>query len=164
MKILRRFCFFAVVVCLTQLVFSSSAQAQNTKTLDYSFDQIWSTAIRFIRVDRGYPIREKDQENGFVLFVYPGEGSVKECAGALEIVPIVDENGYQRVRLQLDITHQPSYIAVKFLDDLEQKLFDEQGRAPAPRKPQRPGPPKENDKSKKDPEKDDKSKDKSAEQ
>jgi hypothetical protein len=110
------------------------AFAKAEKTLDYTYGSIWSSAIRFLRADRGYPIKDKDRENGYILFVYPGTGSVKECTASLEIIPVVDDQGFQRIKVNLSIQHQPSYLEVHLLDNLEQKLRDELGPPPAPRK------------------------------
>jgi len=84
---------------------------------------------------RGYRITDKDREAGYVLFVYPGDGAVKECAASLELLRVVDEAGLERVRLQLSIASQPSYIEVHLLDQLEQKIIEEQGRRPAAEAP-----------------------------
>ncbi|MCC6749717.1 MAG: hypothetical protein IT371_18775 [Deltaproteobacteria bacterium] len=129
---------------LAALASSGSAAAKATRSLDWSFSAIWSSTIRLLRVDRGYKVTDKDKENGFILFVFPGAGAVKECAANLEIIPVTDEHGYRRIRLQLAIAHQPSYIEVQLLDDLERKLQEEHGRPPPPKRKepeQKPKPP-----------------------
>lgn len=125
----------ATLLLLSGLLAPVAAFAKAEKTLDYTYRSIWSASIRFLRADRGYPIKDKDRENGYILFVYPGSGSVKECMASLEIIPVVDENGFERIKLSLSIQHQPSYIEVHLLDKLEQKLRDELGSPPPPRKP-----------------------------
>jgi hypothetical protein len=123
------------LLLLSGLLAPGAALAKSEKTLEYTYRSIWSASIRFLRADRGYPIKDKDRENGYILFVYPGSGSVKECMASLEIIPVVDENGFERIKLSLGIQHQPSYIEVHLLDKLEQKLRDELGSPPPPRKP-----------------------------
>jgi hypothetical protein len=134
---------------------SSVATAKNSRTFDYRFDSIWSSTIRMLRVDRGYKITDKDRDNGYVLFVFPGTGAVKQCPASLEIVPFADERGFRRQRVQLQIAHQPSYIEVNVLDALETKLRDDHGDPPPaqrddpktpPKKPDdKPAPPKDSD-------------------
>jgi hypothetical protein len=132
----RRYLAAALFAAVTLLPASSSAKSQ--KVLGYSYEAIWSTTIRFIRADKGYTIKDQDKANGYVLFIYPGAGSVKECLASLELFKITDDDGAKRIRVQLNIAHQPSYIEVYFLDTLETKLQDEQGQ-PSEKNP----PPKE---------------------
>jgi hypothetical protein len=117
---------------------AETALAKSNKTVAYRYDQVWSTAIRYLRADRGYRITDKDAQSGYVLFIYPGDGAVKECAASLEIMRVVDPAGYEKVRLQLVIAHQPSYIEVHFLDTLEQKLVEELGSPPPPSRARKP--------------------------
>ena len=129
-----------VLVALSMLS-SAPALAKSTKDLTYGYDTIWTTTVRFLRADRGYKITDRDSDSGYILFIYPGTGSVKECSAALELVPTVNEDGHDVIRLQLGIAHQPSYIEISLLDRLERKLLDERGEPPPPRK-RRKHPPK----------------------
>ena len=122
------------------------AEAKMGKTFTYRYKVIWSTAIRLIRADKSYKVGDKDKENGYILFTYPGQGAVKECSATMELFPTVDRDGYKRVEVKLRIAHQPSYIELHLLDALEKKLNDEQGDPPpaqrAPqKKPRSPKPP-----------------------
>jgi hypothetical protein len=129
------------ILGLCLLLSPTESSAASEKTLDYRYTPIWSAAVRLIRADRGYTIKDKDKDTGYILFVYPGSGSVKECSASLELVPIVDDRGYERIRVKLLIQHQPSYVEVHLLDALEQKLRDELGSATprkAPAKPTKP--------------------------
>ena len=133
------------------LLLPATATAKTKKDLTYSFKAVWTTAIRMLRADRGYKITDKDRDSGYILFVFPGSGSVKECRASLEIVDTVDENRFKVVRLQLEIAHQPSYIELDLLDRLESKLREERGGPPPPKvqDKERPGPqPKDKDKDK----------------
>jgi hypothetical protein len=117
----------------------ASATAKSIKTLGtYTLDAVWSTTIRLIRADRGYAIKDQDKSNGFVLFVYPGTGAVKDCSASLELLMVTDDDGVKRVKAQLNIQHQPSYIEVHLLDALEDKLRDEQGPPPSPAAKKKP--------------------------
>ncbi len=123
-----------VLGLLLTLAAPSPAAAKSKKVFTYRYDAIWSTAVRLLRADKGYTIRDKDKETGYVLFVYPGRGSVKACKASLEIFRTVDQDGFSRIRVQLKIAHQPSYVEAALLDALEQKLQEEQGTAPQARK------------------------------
>jgi len=125
-------------LALALVLGATPSLAKSDKTLDYSYDSVWSTAIRLIRAERGYKITDKDRENGYVLFVFPGTGSVKECSASLELVRVTDQQGAKQVRAQLGIEHQPAWVEVHLLDALEQKLRDELGAPPpTPRKPEK---------------------------
>jgi len=128
----------AALVALT----ASQASADSVKVVNYSYSVVWSAAIRLIRVDAGYEVRDRDKDSGYILFVFPGSGSVKRCAGSLELVRLAEGDGARGVRLQLSIAHQPSYIELQLLDKLEQKLEREQGRPPPPKHKRPPKPPK----------------------
>jgi hypothetical protein len=121
-----------------------TSHADSEKTFDYRYDSVWSSAIRYIRAEKGYPIKDQDRENGYILLIYPGTGSVKECAASLQIIRIIDDRGFKRVRAKLTIEHLPSYVEVHFLDKLEQKLRDDYGNPPpAEREPGKDDKPKE---------------------
>jgi hypothetical protein len=130
----------AIVLALTLAIgLPASAAAKSSKTLGtYSLDAVWSTTIRLIRADRGYTIKDQDKANGYILFVYPGAGAVKECSASLELLRVTDDDGVQRIKAQLSIQHQPSYIELHLLDALDDKLRDEQGPPPAPAAKKKP--------------------------
>lgn len=135
---------------LAALILSPAASwAKVNKDLTYSYQAIWSTAVRMLRADRGYKITDKDKDSGYILFIYPGSGSVKECTASMELLRTTDENGYDIVRVLLNIAHQPSYVALHLLDRLERKLLDERGDPPPRTKPKKkPTPPKKDEKNK----------------
>jgi hypothetical protein len=129
------------------------AAAKISKDFTYTYGVVWSTAIRLIRADKGYEITDKDKANGYVLFIYPGSGSVEKCAASMELFRVKAQDGTQRVRVQLTIAHQPSYVALHLLDTLETKLRQERGEPPRPRKKpddERPGQPDDGKKDKSD--------------
>ena len=107
-----------------------AAHAKSNKRLGYRFDTVWSSAVRLIRVDRGYTLKDKDKENGFILFVFPGSGAVKACPASMELVRVRGQSGEPLIQVQLNIAHQPSYVEIHLLDTLERKLQQEQGPPP----------------------------------
>jgi hypothetical protein len=133
----------SLLLLVVAVLWPASTLAKSEKELTYTFDTIWTTTIRYLRADRNFKITDRDRKSGYILFVYPGTGSVKECNASLEIISTVNENNHEVVRLQLRIAHQPSYIEIDLLDRLERKLRDDHGEPPAPREPRKKPPKKE---------------------
>lgn len=141
----------ALALCLL-LGGAPEALAKSRKELTYRFPQVWSAAVRLLRADQGYRVTDKDKETGYILFVYPGKGTVKACQASMEVVPFVDRRERtRRIRVQLHIAHQPSYVELHLLDLLERKLKEEQGDPPPPEKLPEKKPKKDKDKDKKKP-------------
>ena len=140
----------ALLLIAGLLLAPGTGWAKTKRDLTYSYRTIWTTSIRLLRADRGYEITDKDKDSGYILFVYPGDGSVKECRASLEMVSTTDVNGFKVVRLMLEIAHQPSYVEIDLLDRLERKLREERGEPPLPRRdePDKPKQPKEHRKGK----------------
>ena len=90
----------------------------------YPYERIWSTAVRFLRVDSGYTLVEQDKETGYVLFEYQDAG--RTLNGALEIYPVT-KNGITTVSVGLRIQQMPSYVESLLMDKLVRKLRDEYG-------------------------------------
>jgi hypothetical protein len=100
----------------------------------YSFEQIYGTAMRLLRVDLGCVITEKDLANGYVLFDYTSPESGKRVHhGSLEIV-----RGKEGTHVAVQLPSLPQYHEQMIVDALNKKLSAEHG-SPSP-KP-RPGPP-----------------------
>lgn len=119
----------------------------------YGYKRTWNAALRFIRVDNGFDIVEKDDSTGYILFEYrsPESGS-KPVAGSLEVVqPPSDSND---VAILVSLPKMPHYHERVLADGLTRKMRDEYGDPP-PR-------PKESPKREKRKRDDDESSDKDA--
>jgi hypothetical protein len=125
-----------VVVAALVLGVPAVAGARSERTIDYAAAKVWPTAVRFLRVDEGVKILEKDPDAGYVLFELTDEGKV--YAGALELV-VADDDGGQRVRIVITVEDRPSYLEVAMLERLERKVRADLGSAP----PRKPAPPPE---------------------
>jgi hypothetical protein len=101
------------------------AFAKSEKLASYSYDEVWPTAVRFLRVDEGFEITEKARDEGYVLFAVAEEGKV--FRGALELVKTKDDRGRKSVRLVLTIEDRPDYMEQGILRRLDNKLRDELG-------------------------------------
>lgn len=130
---------------LALLVSTSLAWARAEKTLAYTRDVAWPAAVRFIRVDEGLKIIEKDPDAGYVLFEIKEEG--KTFRGSLEVMTVVVD-GRTLVKFVMQIDERPSWVEVAMLTRLERKLRSELG-TPAPPPSKKPKPddkPKEDEK------------------
>lgn len=116
----------------------SPALARSERVVGWSPDRVFPTAVRFLRIDEGVTIVEKDADAGYVMFELTDEGKV--YPGALELV--AGEDG--KLTLVLRIEDRPEYMEIGMLDRLERKLRDELGPPPKAakpdKKPARPAP------------------------
>ncbi|MBA3392099.1 MAG: hypothetical protein H0T89_05615 [Deltaproteobacteria bacterium] len=104
------------------------ALARSEKTLAYQREQCWPTAVRFLRVDEGLKLIEKDADAGYVLFELKEDG--KTFRGSLEVMT-VSVDGRTVVRFVIQIEDRPSWLEIAMLTRLERKLRSELG-APSP--------------------------------
>lgn len=116
----------AMTVCLPSLV-----QARKDTEVRYRFDQVWGATVRLVRVDYRFPIRDRDEEVGYLLFEYK-DGN-RSYPGSFELIQ-TRVHGEDRVRIQLTIPAMPGYIERMMLDKLEKKLEDDYGEPPPPRR------------------------------
>jgi hypothetical protein len=124
------------------LIAPVAANARSERTVGWTPAQVWAGAVRFLRIDEGVAIVDKDADAGYVVFEYPDEG--KTYRGALEVVAI-EKDGGTVVKLILTIADRPDYVEAGMLERLERRLRDELGSPPS-----RPPPPKAPDKPKGD--------------
>lgn len=118
---------------------SSTALAKSAKDVPYSVAESFSSSLRFIRIDRGCKVADKDPEAAFITFECKDDDKV--LRGSLEIFRATEkQNGHETVRLQVTLGDEPHYAELRFLELLERKLRDERGTPPtvmppAPKKP-----------------------------
>jgi hypothetical protein len=113
------------------------ALARSTSVLSYPLGDVWSTAVRFVRVDRGYTVREKDEESGYILFDMV-EGA-KTYKASLELIRATDDQGRDSTRAAFSIPDLPRHFETMLLDKLSAKVREERG-SPAPPAPKKPPP------------------------
>ncbi len=123
------------VAALLALLVGTRVSARTTGVLSYPITEVWSTAVRFIRVDRDYPIKEKDEGSGYILFDM-AEGP-KTYKGSLELVSTVDPEGRDATRAMFSVPDMPRHYETLLLDKLSAKLKEERG-SPAPPPPKKP--------------------------
>jgi hypothetical protein len=128
----------AVVVVVAALGLLGAARlvaARSAVVLSYPVTEVWSSAVRFIRVDRNYPIREKDQESGYILFDFLD--GTKAYKASLELVHTTDDLGRDSTRAVFAIPDLPRHYEGMLLDKLTMKVREERG-SPAPPPSRRP--------------------------
>lgn len=118
------------VFCLVLLT-AGVSRAKKVEELTYRYNQIWSSAVRFVRVDNGFPIIEKDKKTGYLLFEYKDAG--RSLSGSLELVPVV-EHGKRLVKVTVRIQGMPTYVESVMLGGLVKKLKQEFGAPPPARR------------------------------
>ena len=122
------------------LTVSAGATAKTERELGYRYPVVWKTAIRFVRVDLGSPLLEKDKDAGYLLFEYKDGGRTN--SGSIELFEIL-KNGRQMVKVRLKIPSQPSYVEGVLVDKFVRKLKEEFGREPFIELPKEPPAPQE---------------------
>ena len=115
----------AILAFLWIVPFSASARSARQST--YRYSQIWNTAVRFVRIDNGFDIVEKDRDSGYLLFSYT-EGD-KRHSGSVELIR-TSRDSHTGVTIGIGIQSMPSYVEKMLLDKLERKLRDEYGDPP----------------------------------
>jgi hypothetical protein len=117
---------------------TGSAQARVDGSSGYSKAQTYSGALRYVRVDLGYEVVEKDSDAAYLIFKYtaPGQAKTNAVTGTLEVI---EANG--GVRVFVSLPRMPEYHERIFRDGLLKKLREEYGPPPvAPKKPSEKAP------------------------
>ena len=123
----------AAALLVGNLVAVSTALARADADTYYSLTQAFGAALRYLRVDLGFEVTEKDPEAAYLLFKYRMPGDPKrEVPGAIELVKID-----KRVRIFVKIPQMPQLHEQLLRDGLLRKLAQEYGEVvrPGPEKP-----------------------------
>ncbi|HEY5927371.1 MAG TPA: hypothetical protein VIV11_37060 [Kofleriaceae bacterium] len=141
----------SVLLCL--VLATTSAHARSEKTLAYPREPAWAAAVRFIRINAGLKVIEKDAEAGYVIFEFKEEK--KTFRGSLELIEVV-KDGRKLLRFVMTIEDRPQWVEIELLTKLERKLRAELGtpaptpspkpkdkEAPPPKPDDKPAPPKD---------------------
>jgi hypothetical protein len=124
--------FWAAILMTLALLSPATSHAKKTSDFQHTYNQVWGAAIRMIRVDQGYAIKDRDETVGYFLFDYRDDG--RTYPGSVELVRIKDE-GAGGIRAVVQIPAMPGYIERMLLDKLKKKLVDEYGEPEPPKKP-----------------------------
>jgi hypothetical protein len=127
---------WAAILMTLALLSPATSHAKKTSDFRHTYDQVWGAAIRMIRVDQGYAIKDRDPTVGYFLFDYRDDG--RTYPGSIELVRIKDQGGGS-IRAVIQIPAMPSYIERMLLDKLKKKLVHEYGEPEPPPTPSNPG-------------------------
>ena len=118
----------SVLAGLALTAFAPGADARVDGSSSYTKAQTYSGALRYVRVDMGYEVVEKDPEAAYLIFKYAAPGGAKgsTVTGTLEVI---EASG--GVRLFVSLPRMPEYYERVFRDGLLKKLRDEYGAPPA---------------------------------
>lgn len=125
----------AFIVLLATLLPASLASARLSEEYGYDYDQVWRAAVRLVAVDLRFPITDRDEEIGYVLFQYEDQG--RSHHGSIELVRTAAPDGRERVSVAVQVPGMPSYVERMILDRFTRKLLQDYG----PPRASRPAPP-----------------------
>ena len=131
------------VPAVAGMVAAPLALIENRRVLSYPIDQVWPTAIRYLRIDRGFEITDRDQEAGYLLFQFPLEGK-RIGSGSLEMFATEDAAGRASVSISVNTGAGPVHLPNSILDGVAAKVRAERGQPLPPPKPDAP-PPEQDD-------------------
>ncbi|MEO6953102.1 MAG: hypothetical protein ABI321_14980 [Polyangia bacterium] len=123
----------AATLLLAPVVANAKAKAE----LSYRLEEIYSTALRYVRVDRGCTITDKDPEAAFVMFECPvsdGGADKKVSRGALELFHN-GPRGRDAIQLAVSLSDEPHGAELRWVELFERKLREERGAPVAAPKP-----------------------------
>jgi hypothetical protein len=111
----------------------AAAHARSALVVPYPIADVWPATVRFLRVDHDYPIKEKDEPAGYLLFDL--SENRRAYRAAIELVKTADGEGRAATQIVCSIGDLPRRYETALLDKLAAKVRDERGPpAPAPRK------------------------------
>ncbi|HSC87322.1 MAG TPA: hypothetical protein VLC09_08640, partial [Polyangiaceae bacterium] len=127
----HRFATWATGLVLASLTLVAPARARVQHSTGYSKSQTFNGALRFIRIDHGYKVTEKDAENGYLLFEYK-TSSAEPTTGSVEVIE-QEEGVLVVVQLAKMPEHHERYLA----EGLLAKLRSDYGEPPQRQKPEK---------------------------
>jgi hypothetical protein len=127
---MRRLLALAVLALLTGLALGS-AEARVESSTEYTKAQAYSAALRYLRVDLGFEVVERDPDAAYLIFRYqPSSGDKTASNGSIEIVAAAS-----RTLIVVQLTRMPEYHERVLRDGLLRKLENEYGAPPRPKAP-----------------------------
>lgn len=125
-----------VLVSAVIALSATGADAKSTYESRYGYERTWNAALRFVRVDNGWKVLEKDEASGYLLFDYRSPESRKGTPGSFELVRGKDAD--EPVSVLAQLPQMPRYHEQVLLDALAAKMRREYGDEPERRRPSEP--------------------------
>lgn len=110
------------------------ALLENRRVISYPMQHAWPTAIRYLKVDRGFEVDDHDREAGYMLFTFPLPGK-RTGSGSLEMFETEDSSGRPSVSIAVNTGAGPVHLPHAILDGIAAKLRAERGQPAAPPPP-----------------------------
>jgi hypothetical protein len=130
-----RLAIVLVAFGLAALLVVTSARARVEADSAYTKTQTYSGALRYLRVDLGYEVVEKDPDAAYLIFRYAPDSRAKDApTGTVEVIETET-----RVKVFVQIPRMPEYHERVLRDGLLKKLREEYG-TPPPRVEKKPEP------------------------
>lgn len=110
---------------------------KHERTISYPLAQVWPATLRYLRVDQGYALVDRDSEAGFILFDIPiarRGGEERTARGSIEMFATEDMSGRPSVHVLISTEGGPTHLPHTLAEGLASKLKRERG-APAPPPP-----------------------------
>jgi hypothetical protein len=127
-----------VVLLAVAALQPTGAEARGQLDLPWSLQQLFGVALRFVRVDRGCQVIDKDEAAAYIAFEcvdrdprIKDEKDWKRRGGSLELIPTTIQ-GRPGVRAQVTLAEETHGAELRFLELLERKVRDEKGPPPPP--------------------------------
>lgn len=117
---------------------------ENRRVLSYPIDHVWPTAIRYLRIDRGFEITDRDRDAGYLLFEFPLEEK-RIGSGSVEMFEAVDASGRASVSISVNTGAGPVHLPNSILDGIAAKVRAERGQPSPPPPPKQEEPPPKKD-------------------
>jgi hypothetical protein len=114
---------------------------KHQRQVSYPFDQVWPTAVRYLRVERGYEIADRDKDSGYIVFTF--EHGSNKANGSVEFLSDLDDEGRKSVTMISSTSRGPSHLPFAILDGIATKLREERGQPARPPSPPAAPPPTE---------------------
>lgn len=115
------------------------ALLEHRRVLSYPFEQVWPTAIRYLRIDRGYKVTDRDEQAGYILFEFSLDGG-RIGSGSVEMFATEDAAGRPSVSVAVNTGAGPVHLPNSILDGIAAKVRAERGQPVDPPKHEQPPP------------------------
>ncbi len=116
---------FVLAITGGALGIASPAEARVETESPYTLQQTFNGALRYLRVDLGFEVLERDFEAGYLLFKYVGIPGQNPSRGAIEVIEVNRE-----VKVIVQLPEEPSHHETVLSDGLMKKLETEYGEPP----------------------------------
>ena len=122
---------------LAILLIPGTSLAKAASDVPYALGDVYSAALRFVRIDKGCKVIDRDPDAAFVTFECKDDEKLKR--GSMELFR--SGGAREGVRVQVALGDDPHYVELRWLELLERKLREERGTPPPPPAPPAKKPP-----------------------